>query len=242
MYRSTFIRFYIKRTSSNIDNTKNLPKPKCFSLRSHWYTCCYDNLIVPLLRRMLILEELTIFLSVIRNESTSIDSTQLYNDFLMHMPQLSKFNFSIHANIFNNDIDIDFPSNNDILNSFIKREYQKVNLYADDQLTRNWGCCHVYSLPYHFNEFLFMTGRFQGGMFNKVRLLVMQDIRPFESELFKIISQDFPFLESLSIIKRVPQRNKQHSSTFITFPHLLTLNLTVAHTDYVVQFLFKKKY
>ncbi|CAF4314197.1 unnamed protein product [Rotaria sp. Silwood2] len=231
----------IRRASSNIDNTKSLPELKCFSLTSRWYTCCYDNRIVPLLRRMLNLEELTLFLSVIRNESTYINGTQLYNDFLMYMPQLSKFNFSIHTDIFNNDIDIDLPSNNDILNSFIKIGYQQVNSYADDQLTyKNWGCCHVYSLPYHFNDFLFMTSRFQGGLFTKVRWLLMHDIRPFENELFKIISQDFPFLESLSIINRESQKNKQHSSTFIKFPHLLRLDLTVAHTTYAIQFLFDK--
>ncbi|CAF3873681.1 unnamed protein product, partial [Rotaria sp. Silwood1] len=40
-----------------------------------------------------------------------------------------------------------------------------------------------------------MTSRFQGGMLNKVRWLTMNDTRPFENKLFKIISQDFPFLE-----------------------------------------------
>jgi hypothetical protein len=50
--------------------------------------------------------------------------------------------------------------------------------------------------------FLFMTNRFQGGMFNKVRWLVMDDTRPFENELFKIISQDFPFLKSLAVVNR----------------------------------------
>jgi hypothetical protein len=69
-----------------------------------WYTSCYDNRIVPLLRRISNLEELTLFLSVIRNESTYIDGTQLCNDFLIHMSQLRKFNFSIHTDIFNNDI------------------------------------------------------------------------------------------------------------------------------------------
>ncbi|CAF1326212.1 unnamed protein product, partial [Rotaria sp. Silwood1] len=41
-----------------------------------------------------------------------------------------------------------------------------------------------------------MTSRFQGGMLNKVRWLTMNDTRPFENKLFKIISQDFPFLET----------------------------------------------
>jgi hypothetical protein len=70
-----------------------------------------------------------------------------------------------------------------------------------------------------------MTNRFQGGMFNKVRWLVMDDTRPFENELFKIISQDFPFLKSLAVVNRASQKNKEHSSAFITFPHLRRLDL-----------------
>jgi hypothetical protein len=186
------------------------------------------------------LDELTLFLSVIRNESTYIDGTQLYNDFLMYMPQLRKFNFSIHTKIFNNDIDTVLPSNNDILSSFIKRGYEQVNPYADNQLTYNWGCCHVYSVPYHLNDFLFMTTRFQGGMFNKVRWLLMHDIRPFKDELFQIISQDRPFLKNLTIHNRKSQENKQHSSKLIVFPHLLKLHLTMSHTDYAELFLFDK--
>ncbi|CAF4857114.1 unnamed protein product, partial [Rotaria sp. Silwood1] len=81
----------ISDSSSNIDNTKNLPKLKCLTLTSYWYTYFYNNRIVPLLHRMLNLEELTLFLSIIRNESTYIDGTQLYNDFLINIPRLNKF-------------------------------------------------------------------------------------------------------------------------------------------------------
>ena len=187
---------------------------------------------------MLNLEELTLFLSIRRNQSTYIDGTQLYNDFLMYMPQLNKFNFSIHTSIYNNDIDIHLPSHNDILNSFIRRGFEQVNSYSDDQLTNKWAFCHVYSLPYHFSDFISMTSRFQGGLFNKVRCLVMHDIRPFENQLFQLISKDFPFLESLMIMNQKPQDNKRYSSEVITFHDLLRLDLTMAHTDYAVQFLF----
>ncbi|CAF4624052.1 unnamed protein product [Rotaria sp. Silwood1] len=162
----------ISDSSSNIDNTKNLPKLKCLTLTSYWYTYFYNNRIVSLLHRMLNLEELTLFLSIIRNESTYIDGTQLYNDFLINIPRLNKFIFS--------------------------------------------------------------------GLFNKVRWLVMLDIRPFENELFQVISQCFPFLQRLSITNLQSQKNNQHSSTFITFPHLFELDLKRAHIDYVVQFFFDK--
>ncbi|CAF0851724.1 unnamed protein product [Rotaria sp. Silwood1] len=230
----------ISDSSSNIDNTKNLPKLKCLTLTSYWYTYFYNNRIVSLLHRMLNLEELTLFLSIIRNESTYIDGTQLYNDFLINIPRLNKFIFSILTHIINNHIKIDLPSKNDILNSFIERGYQQVDSYTDEKLTYNRGYCHVYSLPYHFNDFIFMTSGFQGGLFNKVRWLVMLDIRPFENELFQVISQCFPFLQRLSITNLQSQKNNQHSSTFITFPHLFELDLKRAHIDYVVQFFFDK--
>jgi len=156
------------------------------------------------------------------------------------MPRLNKFTFSIYTQIINNDIDIDLPSNKDILNSFIKIGYRQVNLYADDKLTNDRGYCYVYSVPYNFDNFMFMTSRFQGDMFDKVRLLVMLDVRPFENDFLKIISQDFPYLQRLSINNGMSQKNKQHSPTFITFPHLYKLDLRNAHIDYVVQFLFDK--
>ncbi|CAF1505986.1 unnamed protein product [Rotaria sordida] len=86
-----------------------------------------------------------------------------------------------------------------------------------------------------------MGSCFQGGRFDKVRLLSMQDERPFEHKLFQIISQDFPFLQQLTICNDISQENEQHhSSTLITFNHLLTLNILSVHDDYVIQFLSDK--
>lgn len=72
--------------------------------------------------------------------------------------------------------------------------------------------------------------------YNKVRWLVMVDIHPFENEFFKMISQNFLFLKSLTIVNRESQKNKQDSSTCITFPSRFRLVLSVARTDYVAQF------
>ncbi|CAF3425536.1 unnamed protein product [Rotaria sp. Silwood2] len=228
----------ITNSSSNTNNTKTLPKLKCFSLASNWYTYCYDNEIVSLLRRMLNLEELTLFLSVIRTESTYINGKQLNDEVLIHIPRLNKFTFNIHTHVINNNIKIDLPSNDDIRNSFIKIGYQQVDSFADDKLVNNRGNCHVYSLPYQFRNFMFMNSAFQGGGFDKVRCLIMFDRRPFEYELFKIISRDFPFLENLTLRNSEPQQNKQQqSSIFITFVHLVELDLHSIHIDYVVQFL-----
>jgi hypothetical protein len=86
-----------------------------------------------------------------------------------------------------------------------------------------------------------MNNSFQSGRFDKVRLLLMEDVRPFEHNLFKIISQDFPFLQTLIILNDKPQKYEQHhSSTLITFNHLFKLELMSVHPDYVIQFLSDK--
>jgi len=190
---------------------------------------------------MLNLEELTLHLSVVRNESTYIDGNQLYDDILNYMPRLNKFIFNIHTHIINNFRNINLPSNDDIRKSFIKRGFYSIDICADNKLINNRGNCHVYSLPYQFNEFLFMSSCFQGGKFDNVRMLSMRDECPFQYKLFQIISQDFPFLQKLNIFNFHSQENEQHhSSTLITFNHLFTLDLSNTHNDYVIQFLSER--
>ncbi|CAF4384302.1 unnamed protein product [Rotaria sp. Silwood2] len=230
----------ISRTLLNIDKMKKLSKLKCFSLASFDYTFNYDDEIVPLLRRMINLEELILSLSIIRIDLTYIDGTHLYEEIRIHMPRLNKLIFSINTAIVKKNINIYFPSNDDIQRSFLERRYQQVGSYVDSTVIEGQGRCHIYSLPYQFDTFLHLSNSFQGGMFNKVRCLTMTDGRPFEHEFFKIISQDFPFLENLSICNAEPQKHKQHSSTLITFPHLIFLDLKAAHMIYAKQFLLEQ--
>ncbi|CAF1364571.1 unnamed protein product [Rotaria sordida] len=225
--------------SSYINNTGKLPKLKCFSLISHNDTYVYDKKIVPLLCRMSNLEELTLFLKVIRTQLPYIDGTHLFNDILINMLLLNKFTFSINTHVLDGDVKIDLPTNNDIQNSFIKIGYKQVDSYVDVNLSKIGAKCHVYSLPYEFDTFFGLTNSFRRGNFDKVRCLTMHDIHPFEHDYFKIISQDFPFLQKLTVINSEPQKNKQHSSTLITFAQLNELYLMDVHIDYVEQFLFE---
>jgi hypothetical protein len=189
---------------------------------------------------MINLEELILFLTVIRINSTYIDGIQLYDEILIYMPQLNKFTFSINTSIIIKKIKINFSSNEEIQRSFIGRGYGQVGSYVYPEPMRSVGSSHVYSLPYQFKSFFRLNNSFQGGMFDKVRYLMMSDTRPFEHQLFKLISQDFPFLKELIICNAQPQKDKQHSSTSIKFPHLILLNLVQAHVDYAEQFLFDK--
>ncbi|CAF4062050.1 unnamed protein product, partial [Rotaria sordida] len=102
---------------------RKLPKLKCFSLTSINYTHDYDKHIIPFLRRMINLEELILFLSVIRIDSTFIGGIELYNKVLIHMSHLNKFIFSINTGILIKNNKIDVPSNEDIQHSFIGKEY-----------------------------------------------------------------------------------------------------------------------
>ncbi|CAF1329673.1 unnamed protein product [Rotaria magnacalcarata] len=215
---------------------EKLIKLKSFSLICERCTCSYESSIVPLFRRMSNLEELSLQISVRRLRSTYIDGYQLYNDFLKYLTKLNKFNFNIHSYIISG-IENNILSNNDIRNSFINIGYKSIDLYADEKLTDYSGNCHVYSLLYLFDEFLFMSNCFQGGKFNNVKILFMVDRIPFENNLFKIISQDFTNLKTLIMHNLESQKSQECSSTLITFNNLITLNITDAHSDYAIQFL-----
>ncbi|CAF1182272.1 unnamed protein product [Rotaria sordida] len=223
-----------------IDPTKKLPKLKCFSLTSLDYTFEYDTLIVPLLCRMINLEELQLYLSVGRFDSTFIDGNQLYDQFLIYMTQLKKFTFNIKTRITFEAVTDELPTNEDIQRTFIERGYQQVASYVYIDSDLGDSVCHVYTLPYDFEYFTDLDNSFQRGAFEKVRRLEMSDISPFEYKLFKIISQDFPFLEFLYICNINPQEDNQYSSTLITFPYLTLLDLKYAHVDYAKLFLFKQ--
>ncbi|CAF2044004.1 unnamed protein product [Rotaria magnacalcarata] len=222
-----------------IGSRKKLPKLKYLSLTAPSFTCCYDTQIVPLLCRMINLEELKLYLSVARFDSTYVDSIQLYDQFLIYITQLKKFTFCINTEVFNDKVRVELPSNEDIQRSFIGRGYQQVTSYVHTNLMKTEGYCFLYSVPYDFEDLVQLNNSYQGGKFQKVRQLTIHDKIPFEHKLFKLISEDFPYLRFLYLSNRHPQQDKQHSSILITFPYLTCLNLQYAHVDYVELFLLK---
>jgi hypothetical protein len=150
------------------------------------------------------------------------------------MTQLKKFSFCINTTVFRK-VTAELPSNEDIQRSFIGRGYQQVSSYVHTDLMMTEGECLIYSLPYEFDYFFGLNNSFSSGIFHKVRYLKMSDTIPFEHQFFKLISQDFPFLEFLYISNKHSQKDKQYSSTLITF-----LDLKWAHVDYVELFLLEK--
>lgn len=202
-----------------------------------WIALHYDKQIVPLLYRMSNLEELSLFLTVKRFNSTFIDGKQLYNDFLVYMTQLQKFSFSIHTKLLNKDVRIKLPSSNDLRNSFFELGYKHIDAFAHVDFVDNKADARIYSLPYQLKTFSYMHNAFQGGQFDQARKLIMYDQRPFEHRLFQIIARDFPFLQILYVSNPEGQKDKDHSCPLITFTHLYQLCLGSAHADYAVEFL-----
>lgn len=190
---------------------------------------------------MLNVEELTLYLSITRLNSTYIDGTHLYDEILNHMLQLNKFIFSINTLVINKNIRINLPSNNDIQLSFIRKGNQQIDSYIHNESVKRGSTCHIYSIPYQFGNFFDVNCHFQGGIFNQVRCVIMADREhPFQQEFFQVISNSFPFLQTLIICNYQPQKRKELFST-ITFPHLRNLGLRRAHVDYAAQFLSDTK-
>jgi hypothetical protein len=213
---------------------------KCFSLSSLETTGQFEREVVPLVRRMRNLQELTLFLSIFKIDGTHIDGIELHNEILIYMPQLNKLAFSIHTGIISDDIEMNLPTNEDIERSFIGKGFGQVGSSLHIRRTNNVARLHVYSLPYQFQYFLHLNNSFQGDMFDTVQYLTMEDALPFEHYLFKLISQCFPRLKGLCISNDEAQKMKKHSSQLIVFPRLILLNLFKAHVDYVEQLLCDK--
>ncbi|CAF1591048.1 unnamed protein product, partial [Adineta steineri] len=148
------------------NNEIKLPKLKYFSLTSFSFIHHFDEYIIPLLHRMINLEELILFLTVIRTDSTFIDGIELYDQVLVHMSQLNKFIFSINTSVFIENNEMDVPLSEDIQNSFIGREYGQIGSYVhfeprkpknriiDFEEAKAIVKSHIYSLPYQFKSFL----------------------------------------------------------------------------------------
>ncbi|CAF1680248.1 unnamed protein product, partial [Adineta ricciae] len=225
----------------NIHGGKPLPKLKCFSLISFERTPDYDKLVVPLLRRMINLEELQLFLSVLIRESFCIDGYGLWHDFVGRMTQLRKFTFNIYTTVWFRSMDIAIPWNEFIQSTFHGRNYPSVAAYVTKK--PNW-CdhdCHIYSLPYDFEYYHDLDNHFPGGMFSKVRLLKMRDSVSFKHRLFEVVAHDFPFLEFLRISNTKPMEDKEDSCASIAFPCLTFLDLRDAHVDYAEMLLLQTK-
>lgn len=126
--------------------------------------------------------------------------------------------------------------------TFVRRGLHSVDVCSDETLTHQTAHCHVYSLPFLFEQFFFLNNSFRAGQFDHVRILSLFDVRPFEHVFFQIIARDFPFVQELALRNETPQQDRQALRlAAITFHNLSSLDIYYVHDDYVAQFLSAEK-
>ncbi|CAF2853826.1 unnamed protein product [Rotaria sp. Silwood2] len=227
-------------TMSNKGKISNL---KFFSLHCNMSTNDYDELIVPLLQRMSNLEKLDLYL-IVCGKQTFIDGNELKKNIINHMSRLNKFSFNIRSiiRLYNQ---INLASNQDIQHTFEDFQDNQIISCVDYFSQAEKGQCLIYSYPYRLKYYDRITNNFSGDLFECVREITLFDEQPFEHEFFLRISHSFPFMQSLTLFNTKPQqkilrsRSKQNNQDIpiIKYPHLVKLNLTEAHIDYIEQFL-----
>jgi hypothetical protein len=218
----------------------SLSKLKRFSYTELSFAPDYDEFMIPLLRRMINLEKLQLHVSLLRKNSTFIDGHQLHDQFLVYMTRLNQFTFNIITAVANYDCPIELQSQTDIESSFIGRSYGQVT--SSISFNSDFGTpeCLIYSLSYDLEYFHGLDNSFKNAVFHKVRQLMMADGISLEQNLFERISQGFPALEYLYLCNREKMAHRYESSTFITFPNLVFLDMPHANIDYVSFFLLKR--
>jgi hypothetical protein len=58
---------------------------------------------------MINLEELQLYLRIVRFDSTYIDGNQLHDQFLVYMTKLKKFTFNMKTKVRNRNVNIELP-------------------------------------------------------------------------------------------------------------------------------------
>ncbi|CAF3980128.1 unnamed protein product [Adineta steineri] len=223
-----------------ISNKDKLPNLKHFSLDHEFDTDLYDDLIVPLLQRMINLEELNLYLLISRKQ-TIVDGIDLKKNILNYMSQLKKFSFSIHSNIYP-DNEINLPSNDDIQNTFKDFKDNEIISYVDNFPMSNKIGCRIFSYPYRWIKYERITNNLPCKSFPYVCEISLIDKQPFEHEFFLRISQAFPNVKMLRLENEQPQKKKNHGdSSTTTYFHLTELHLLFAHDDYIEEFLTDSK-
>jgi len=223
---------------------KVLPNLRIFSLWCKNKIYYFDQLIVPLLRRMLNLEELDLNI-IVHCYEKFLDGDTLKKDILIYMPQLYKFTFNICSSISHRN-QTNFPLNEHIQKTFKYFSNNEIITYIDHFQEETYSQCHVYSCPYKWKVYNNITNQFRGGLFTTVTEVSIYDECPFEYEFFLRIAQSFPFMKDLTIQNRKAQNRKQFLKannnnpilSIIEYPNLNRLDLSNTADLYVEFFLF----
>ncbi|CAF0953718.1 unnamed protein product [Adineta steineri] len=129
----------------NIDNKINLLNLTTFFLSCSQPTEAYDEVILPLLRRMTNMEKLTLVLFV-ENRPDFIDGAHLYKEILVYMPRRIHFMFNIIT--INDRVDISYwLKEDDIQTRYIIDDGEPYIYCCIDYFTNGIGRCRISTLP-----------------------------------------------------------------------------------------------
>ena len=224
---------------------------KYFSLSSYTGTHVFDDWIVPFLQGMSNLEELQLFLTVHKRDTFRVvDGNVLEQNILIPLSQLKKFHFSIYTSLHqlnNRQVNLnDYPTNEFLQESFRKEKFGQVGSYVRQSFTKTIYGCHVYSLPFQFKTFHRLDSSFTSNIFTHVRTLSINGYASWDYHFFSKVNQSFPFIETLMMYNRLPQKYPNQSNNnfeqfpIITFNRLLVLYVSFLHMDYIRQLLFNR--
>ncbi|CAF2145552.1 unnamed protein product [Rotaria magnacalcarata] len=220
----------------------NLPNLKCFSLICYNGTRLYRKQVLPLLRRMSYLEELTLYIHIL-DGPTFISGTHIDDEILRHMSRLHMFTFHMvcEKSIGNPTIRI---SKSDIERTFTNIKHRSVACMID-----YFDCINmisrVFSLPFKFDRLEHIGNNIPDIQFNFVSYLTLWDPKPYKHKFFVRLTRAFPILRYLSIWNIEPPFFRRHESdlydadwcSIVEFPHLISLEIDRVSTYYVEHFL-----
>jgi hypothetical protein len=201
----------------------------------------FENMFVPVLQRLSNVEYLTFLLVIdlsVTGRNHFIDGFYFENCIISYMSHLRQFHFHIRS-ILKNPSHVEI---NTIRQSFIQYQQQSVDCVID-YFNNNYGQCQIYSLPFIGTRLDFISNRFPLFDTNKTfsvvtKLLLFDDIQPFESDFFERVSRALPHLRTLDVMNGLEQQEKIKTTTNnLEFTNLTTLILFDIHLDYAEQLL-----
>jgi len=210
----------------------------------HRNTTYYEQYILRLFQRLSTVEHLTLILAIgVRGVGLNhfIDGFDLQRDIVSYMPHLRQFHFHIRSVLKSTS-----HINIDTIRQSFAQQKQPVDC-ALDYFNNNYSQCQIYSLPFIGNSLDFISNRFplfdvNNTFSNVTRLLLFDDIKPFEKAFFERVARALPHLKILDVYNQLEQEEKIKITTnLIEFPQLVGLILHYIHADYVEQLLYRSR-
>jgi hypothetical protein len=219
-----------------------------FSLSSGYSGVSYEDVVIPTLQRMINLKKLSLSLEIDFQERF-IDGNHLQDNVIRHMPRLEHFMFNIRSIIRPNYNPVHLSTNEEIRSTLTDLTKSPIVSYRDDFAKWGEGHCHIYTSPYSWMEYHYVSNSFASEVFSNVQHITCYDERPFEHSFFLRLAHSFPSMRVLTLTNQAAQLEKacqqpcdeKERLPVVRYPSLRKLELLEVHDDYVEQFLFETR-